>query len=200
MLDMLCDDCRAHFEQLQACLNAAGIPYRINPRIVRGLDYYTKTVFELITTTKDGNLTVCGGGRYDHLVEQLGGPDLPAVGFGMGLERVLMLMDSEGIEIPDPKQYDVFVTYMGDNLLRAFDLVENLRNQGIRADMDHCSRSLKAQFKYANKTGAPFSATIGEEEAQNGTVKIKNMETREERIVPTAEAAETIRQMRKEAE
>ncbi|MBQ9252029.1 MAG: histidine--tRNA ligase [Clostridia bacterium] len=200
MLDVLCDDCKAHFEQLQACLDAAGVPYRINSRIVRGLDYYTKTVFELITTTKDGNLTVCGGGRYDHLVEQLGGPDLPAVGFGMGLERVLMLLDAEGIQIPEPAHYEVFVTYMGDHRIQAFHLVESLRNQGIRADMDHCGRSLKAQFKYANKTGAPISATIGDEEAENGTVKLKNMATREECTVPVEEAGARILEMRKDEE
>ena len=198
MIDMLCDDCRAHFEELQSCLTAGGIPYQINPRIVRGLDYYTRTVFELITSTPDGNLTVCGGGRYDHLVEQLGGPDLPAVGFGMGLERVLMLMDAEGIQIPEPAHYDVFVTYMGEHRLKAFELVESLRAEGWRADMDHCSRSLKAQFKYANKTGAPFSATIGDDEAKNGTVILKNMVTREERTVPVREAGKTLAEMRKE--
>ncbi len=195
MLDYLCEDCRAHFEQLQDCLQASGIPFRIDSRIVRGLDYYTKTVFELITSTKDGNLTVCGGGRYDHLVSQLGGPDLPAVGFGMGIERVLMLLDGEGIVIPRPDQYEVFVTYMGGCRMDAFRLVQSLRAQGFRADMDHCSRSLKAQFKYANKTGAPFSATIGEEEAQAGTVKIKNMATKAEKTVPQAAAAETLRAM-----
>ncbi len=195
MLDVLCDDCKAHFEQLQQCLSTAGIPYRINSRIVRGLDYYTKTVFELITSTKDGNLTVCGGGRYDHLVEQLGGPDLPAVGFGMGIERVLMLMDSEQIEIPNPNQYDVFVTYMGENRIRAFSFTEQLRAGGIKADMDHCDRSLKAQFKYANKTGAPITATIGDEEAENGTVKLKHMTTREERTVSLTEATGAITDM-----
>ncbi len=195
MLDVLCDDCREHFLQLQECLKAADIPFRVDSRIVRGLDYYTKTVFELITKTPDGNLTVCGGGRYDHLVEQLGGPDLPAVGFGMGIERVLMLLDAEGVEIPRPDLYEVFVTYMGDNRMAAFTLTQDLRNAGIRADLDHCGRSLKAQFKYANKTGAPLSATIGDEEAQNGTVKLKNMETKEERTVPAAQAAETVRNM-----
>ena len=195
MLDVLCDDCKNHFEELQACLKVSGIPYQIDSRIVRGLDYYTKTVFELITTTKDGNLTVCGGGRYDNLVEQLGGPSLPAVGFGMGIERVLMLLDSDGVELPKPNQYDVFVTYMGDNRLAAFSLVQALRNGGIKADMDHCSRSLKAQFKYANKTGAPLSGTIGDEEAAAGAVKLKNMATREERTVPVAEAADAVREM-----
>ena len=197
MLDVLCDDCKNHFEELQACLTSAGIPYRINPRIVRGLDYYTKTVFELITTTKDGNLTVCGGGRYDNLVEQLGGPSMPAVGFGMGLERVLMLLDGEGIEIPKPDLYDVFVTYMGENKVAAFSLVQQLRKAGVKADMDHTGRSLKAQFKYANKTGALLSATLGDDEVANGVVKFKNMATKEERTVALAEAAECVKDMLK---
>ncbi len=195
MLDCLCDECRAHFEKLQQCLAAAGIPFAIDSRIVRGLDYYTKTVFELITKTPQGNLTVCGGGRYDNLVEQLGGDPLPGVGFGMGLERVLMLLDGEGIEIPQPRLYDVFVTFMGANELAAFSLVERLRAAGLKADMDHCGRSLKAQFKYANKTGAALTATIGDEEAASGTVKLKNMATREERTAAVADAAEAAREM-----
>ena len=195
MLDVLCDECKAHFEQLQACLNAAKIPYQIDSRIVRGLDYYTKTVFELITTNKDGSLTICGGGRYDNLVEQLGGPSMPAVGFGMGIERVLMLLDQEGVVIPQPSQYDVFVTYMGAGKLAAFELVLKLRAAGLKADMDHTGRSLKAQFKYANKLGAPICATLGDDEIAGGVVKLKHMQTREERTVPMAEVAETIRAM-----
>ena len=141
MLDLLCDECREHFDQLQQCLTQAGIPFRVNSRIVRGLDYYTKTVFELVTETKDGKLTVCGGGRYDNLVSQIGEQDIPAVGFGMGLERVLMLLDSEGVEIPKPEQYEVFVTYMGQNRPYAFDLVQRMRRAGIRADLDDsCDR------------------------------------------------------------
>ena len=193
MLDMLCDECKFHFEGLQKCLSEAGIPYRINSRIVRGLDYYTKTVFELITATKDGNLTVCGGGRYDNLVAQVGGPDLPAVGFGMGIERVLMLMESEGITIPEPERFDLFVTYMGDNRLKAFSLVQQLRSNGFKADMDHCGRSLKAQFKFANKTGAKWTGVIGDDEAASGSVKLKNMETGEETTVPVCQAEEILR-------
>lgn len=197
MLDVLCDDCKAHFAQLQRYLDAAGVPYQVDSRIVRGLDYYTKTVFELITQTKDGNLTVCGGGRYDHLVEQLGGPALHAVGFGMGIERVLMLLDSEGVVIPRPNQYDVFVTYMGQNDVPAFTLVQQLRGAGLKADMDHTGRSLKAQFKYANKTGAPLCATLGDEEVAAGAVKIKHMQTKEERLVPLADAVSAAREMLK---
>ena len=192
MLNMLCDECREHFEQLKMCLDESGIPYQVNPRIVRGLDYYTKTVFELITRTKAGDLTVCGGGRYDHLVEQIGGQDLPAVGFGMGLERVLMLMEADGIQIPEPDRYDIFVTYMGANIGKAFDLVQKLRSQGIKADMDHCGRSLKAQFKYANKTGVRWTGVIGDEEAAMNMVKMRNMENGEEKTVPVAEAASVI--------
>ena len=201
MLDSLCDECREHFTQLQECLRVAGIPFQVNPKIVRGLDYYTKTVFEIITSTPEGKLTVCGGGRYDHLVSQLGGPDIPAVGFGMGIERVLMLMNSEGIVIPEPPVLDVFVTFMGGYRLEAFRLVEDLRKQGLRADMDHCGRSLKAQFKYANKTGAPVSATIGEEEAAKSEVRLKDMNNGSEEVVPVSEACSAVRKMiGKEAE
>ena len=131
---------------------------------------------------------MCGGGRYDHLVSQIGGPDLPAVGFGMGIERVLMLMDSENISIPEPDRYDLFVTYMGENRLKAFSLVQQLRNEGFKADMDHCGRSLKAQFKFANKTGAKWTGVIGDDEAASGSVKLKNMETGEETTVPVTQA------------
>ncbi len=195
MLDMLCPECADHFAKLQQCLTAAGVPFEIDSHIVRGLDYYTKTVFELITATKDGNLTVCGGGRYDNLVAELGGPELPAVGFGMGLERVLMLLDGEGIELPKPRLYDVFVTYMGDHAIEAFSLVQRLRAAGLKADMDHCGRSLKAQFKYANKVSAAVTATIGDEEAAQQAVKLKHMETREEKTVGYADAAEAVRGM-----
>lgn len=195
ILDLLCDDCADHFAQLQECLQAAGIPYVVDSRIVRGLDYYTKTVFELITQTHEGNLTVCGGGRYDNLVEELGGPSIPAAGFGMGIERLLMLLNSEGVQLPCPDTLDVFVTYMGQTKLAAFRLVEELRAAGIKADMDHCGRSLKAQFKFANKTGAPLTATLGEEELAQGVVKLRDMNTRQERIAPMAEVAEAIHEM-----
>jgi histidyl-tRNA synthetase len=194
MLDLLCDECREHFDQLKACLDQAGIPYRVNARIVRGLDYYTKTVFELVTRTEEGNLTVCGGGRYDNLVEQIGDQSIPGIGFGMGLERVLMLLKNEGIEIPKPLWYEVFVTYMGENRPAAFALVQQLRKAGIRADLDHCGRSLKAQFKYANKTGAPITAVIGDEEAANGTVKLKRMADGEEKTVAAADACEAVKE------
>ncbi|MBQ8537355.1 MAG: histidine--tRNA ligase [Clostridia bacterium] len=198
MLDMLCDECKEHFEQLQTYLKAANVPYQIDSRIVRGLDYYTKTVFELITQTPQGNLTVCGGGRYDKLVEQLGGPSTPAVGFGMGIERVLMLLESQGVELPQPRMLDVFVAYMGAECKpAAFSLVQSLRAAGIKADCDHCGRSLKAQFKFANKTGAPLTAVLGGDELAQGVVKLRNMMTKEESTVNLSDAAQAVKEMLK---
>ena len=175
-----------------------GVPaenFAVDLTIARGLDYYTKTVFELITKTENGNLTVCGGGRYDNLVEELGGPSLHAVGFGMGIERVLMLLDSEGVVIPKPTLYDVFVTYMGAHQVEAFSLVQKLRDAGLKADMDHTGRSLKAQFKYANKMGATLTATLGDEEIASGVVKVKNMATKEEQTIALDNIADGIRNM-----
>ena len=125
----------------------------------------------------------------------IGGPDLPAVGFGMGLERVLLLLNSEGIQIPEPALFDAFVTFMGSHQYDAFELVQDLRLHGLRADMDHCGRSLKAQFKYANKAKAPITAVIGDEEAENGNVKLKHMATGTENIVSRKNAAEAVREM-----
>ncbi len=195
MMDCLCDECREHFEELKQYLEAAGIRYVVDKRIVRGLDYYTKTVFEVVTGTPNGELTVCGGGRYDGLVEELGGPSIPAVGFGMGIERVLMLLDSEGVVIPKPTLYDVFVTYMGAHQVEAFSLVQKLRDAGLKADMDHTGRSLKAQFKYANKMGATLTATLGDEEIASGVVKVKNMTTKEEQTIALDNIADGIRNM-----
>ena len=130
------------------------------------------------------------------IISQLGGPDIPAVGFGMGIERVLMLMNSEGIVIPEPPVLDVFVTFMGGNQQQAFKLVQQLRAAGVKADMDHVGRSLKAQFKYANKTGAPVTAVIGDDEAASGTVKLKRMSDGTEQTVGVKDAAEAIREMK----
>ncbi len=198
MLDMLCEECSGHFSSLQSYLSAAGIPYAIDSRIVRGLDYYTKTVFELITKTPQGNLTVCGGGRYDRLVEELGGPEMPAVGFGMGLERILMLLDSQGIELNQSRQMDVFVASLGDEArIPAFALVQSLRKAGVKADCDHMGKSLKAQFKYADKVSVPLIAILGGDELQKGVVKVRNMGTREETEVPISDATEAIAEMMK---
>ena len=176
MLDNLCDDCRGHFEKLQGYLAAQGISYEIDSRIVRGLDYYTKTVFEIITDTENGPLTVCGGGRYDGLVEELGGPATPGIGFGMGMERVIMVQDARGIAPKAPALYDAFVVTMGDEARQeGVRLVKELRDNGIKADLDHAARSMKAQFKYADKIGASKVLVIAGDELAAGVVKVRDM-------------------------
>ena len=178
MLDNLCDDCRSHFEKLQGYLSAQGIEYEIDSRIVRGLDYYTKTVFEIITDTDNGPLTVCGGGRYDGLVEELGGPATPGIGFGMGMERVIMVQDARGIAPKAPALYDAFVVTMGDEARReGVKLVNELRNAGIKADLDHAARSMKAQFKYADKLGVSKVLVLAGDELEKGVVKLRDMDS-----------------------
>lgn len=176
MLDNLCEDCREHFEKLKSYLDAMQIAYEIDPRIVRGLDYYTKTVFEIITETPNGNLTVCGGGRYDGMVEQLGGPATPGIGFGMGVERMIMVQDLRSIAPQAPALYDVFVVTMGDDArTEGIRLVAELRAAGLKADIDHAARSMKAQFKYANKVGVGKVVVIAGDELAKGVVKLRNM-------------------------
>lgn len=197
MLDHLCGECSAHFEQLKQYLEAADVRYTVDARIVRGLDYYTKTVFEVVTATPGGELTVCGGGRYDGLVQELGGPAIPAVGFGMGIERVLMLLDlleeGESPLIIDDERPQAFVACLNRGLsLQAFSLMQGLRAAGLRADMDHQGRSLKAQFKYADKLGALYMAILGDDEAAKGVIKLRDMRTKEEWEAPQAEAAQAI--------
>ena len=200
MLDDLCDECQTHFEDLKRYLDAAETPYVIDTGIVRGLDYYTKTVFELTTSTPSGTLTACGGGRYDKLVEEVGGPSIPAVGFGMGIERVLMLLDQLPAEDQKLKVLsnapDVFVASLNKALaVNAFELTLALRKAGLKADMDHAARSLKAQFKYADKLGAAYVAILGEDEVAKSVVKLRNMNTKEEQEISLAAAPEAIRRL-----
>ncbi len=174
--DHLCQDCSSHFNSVKKYLDLAGLDYQINPLIVRGLDYYTKTVFEFVTVALGTQGTVCGGGRYDGLVEQLGGNSTPCVGFGMGLERVLMLAEASGATIPEEKRVDLYFSTMNQEAYdKAFVLASELRGKGLKVELDHLGRSLKAQFKYADKIKAKFVATIGEDELANNSVVIKNM-------------------------
>ncbi len=184
MLDSLCDDCRDHFEKLQSYLRALDIPYEIDARIVRGLDYYTKTVFEIITDTDNGPLTVCGGGRYDGLVEELGGPDTCGIGWGMGVERMIMVQDARGTAPEAPALYDVFVCTLGEDArLEGVKLVRELRAAGLRADLDHAARSLKAQFKFAGKANAKYVVTLAGDELARGVVRLRDMDASEEKEV-----------------
>ena len=188
MLDNLCPDCAAHFEKLKKYLAALGISYEIDARIVRGLDYYTKTVFEIITETPQGNLTVCGGGRYDGLVKELGGPETPGIGFGMGVERMIMVQDLRGTAPKAPDLYDVFVVTLGDDArVEGVKLVNELREAGIKADLDHSARSMKAQFKYANKLGVKKVIVIAGDELEKGVVKLRDMENSTEAEIARGE-------------
>lgn len=172
ILDFICDECKEHFEKLKNYLTTMGIEYNVDPQIVRGLDYYSKTVFEVI---KDG-LTICGGGRYDYLVEEIGGPKTPAMGFGLGLERLLLTLEEEGIKIEEPNRCDLFIGSMGDNAkLKAMKLAFDLRKEGLKVDIDHLGKSVKAQMKYANKIGARFTFVIGDSEIQENMVNVKRM-------------------------
>lgn len=176
ILDNLCDECKDHFDQVKAFLDAKGIDYQINPLIVRGLDYYTKTVFEIISDSLGAQSTVCGGGRYDGLVEECGGPKTPGIGFAIGLERLMMILEAQkAIDIIE-EPMDIYIATIGDMArLKASDLISVLRKKGISADMDHVGRSIKAQFKYAGKQGYKFVCTIGENELTTGDLRIKNM-------------------------
>lgn len=179
--DYLCDECREHFASVQKYLDAAGVEYTVNPTIVRGLDYYTKTVFEFVTDFIGAQGTVCGGGRYDGLIEELGGKHLPSLGFAMGIERLLMLMDKRGIEIPEPSTCDLYVAVMGEKAsLKSFEIIKAVRSCGLIAETDVVGRGLRAQMKYADKIGAKFSMVLGDNEIEQGKAVIKNMSSGEQ--------------------
>ncbi|MCH5298093.1 MAG: histidine--tRNA ligase [Ruminococcus sp.] len=178
--DYLCDECKEHFAQVQKYLDVAGVEYIVNPTIVRGLDYYTKTVFEFVTDFIGAQGTVCGGGRYDGLIEELGGKHLPSLGFAMGIERLLMLMDKQGIEIPKPSSCDLYVATMGDKAKeKAFSLIKSVRDCGLIAETDVVGRGLRPQMKYADKIGAKFSIVLGDNEIEQNSAEVKNMTTGE---------------------
>ena len=172
ILDYMCEECDSHFAEVKKYLDILNIPYTVDPGIVRGLDYYTKTIFEIL----NDDFTVCGGGRYDRLIEQLGGPEMPAVGFGLGIERLLLTLQNEGIEIPNEGLYDLYIGARGeDGKLASFKLANALRTRGIKTEINHMGRSLKAEMKYANKIGAKFTVVLGDDELQTGNAKLKRM-------------------------
>ena len=177
-MDYVCDDCRNHMDQLTSLLDAIGIRYELDPMLVRGLDYYTKTVFEIVSGMPGAQGTLCGGGRYDGLIKELGGPDMPAVGFGLGMERLLLIMDQLGVTVEKPLRYELMLLGMGDDGKKlAFVLCQKLRALGICADTDHVGRSVKAQMKYADKAGAANVLVIGDNEISENKALIKNMKT-----------------------
>lgn len=178
ILDYLCDDCKEHFEKVKKLLDVAKVKYIVDDKIVRGLDYYTKTVFEFVSDAIGAQGTVCGGGRYDGLVEEIGGNKVSGIGFATGIERLLMVMENNGVSFGDNKRVRLYVAPIGDNAkIKAFEIVSDLREKGIIADTDHMERGVKAQFKYADKISAEFVATLGDNELKDGVVNLKNMAT-----------------------
>lgn len=181
VIDYLCDECKEHFENVQKYLKAQNIEYTINPQIVRGLDYYTKTVFEFVSNSIGAQGTVCGGGRYDGLVEELGGQHTPSLGFAMGIERLMLLMEAQGCEFPKAEKPDLFIVALGEKAtLKAVEIAKDMREEGFSALLDLNQRSVRAQMKYADKLGAKFNVVIGDNEVEAKTAKLKNMQTGEE--------------------
>lgn len=180
ILDYLCEECSEHFKTLQSYLTAMNIDFKINPKIVRGLDYYTKTVFEFVTTDIGAQGTVCGGGRYDGLIEELGGQPTPSLGFAMGLERLILTMQKQGCNFLENESCDLYIASMGENAhIKAITLTQKLREEGFWVEYDVMDRGLKAQMKYSNKLKAKFTMIIGDDELNSGKAKIQNTETRD---------------------
>ncbi len=181
IIDYLCDECEEHFKAVQKYLDVMDIKYTINPTIVRGLDYYTKTVFEFVSTSIGAQGTVLGGGRYDGLIEELGGANTPSLGFAMGLERLMLVLDEEKFEYPQSPKPDLFIVAMGEKgKLKAVELASELRYEGCNVLYDLGNRSMKAQMKLANKVGAVSLIVIGDDEIENDTVTLKMMDTGEQ--------------------
>ena len=186
--DFLCEDCSDHFEKLREYLSVMGIEYEINPKIVRGLDYYTRTVFEFICSDLGAQATVCGGGRYDGLIEQLGGKPTPALGFGMGLERLILTMEKQGCDFMEAKKCDLYIAPMSEDAAsKAMAIASALRNEGFFVEYDLIGRGLKAQMKYADKIGARFVIVLGSDELDSGKARLKNMRSGEQTDIDLGE-------------
>ena len=193
VIDFLCDDCKNHFEAVKANLNAMNIDFKVNPKIVRGLDYYTRTVFEFVSNDIGAQSTVCGGGRYDGLIAQMGGPQTPSLGFAMGIERLMMVLKAQNAELPEAPTCDLFIATLGENAtLKASALCKELRDEGYKAETDICGRGLKAQMKYANKIGAKFTLVLGDNEVENGKASLKNMSNSSEKEINLNELTEEL--------
>lgn len=193
-LEYLCDGCRAHFEKLQSILSSAGVEFKVNPSVVRGLDYYTGTVFEFISSAIGAQGTVCGGGRYNNLVSEVGGKPTPAVGFGMGLERLIMILENLNLYLGEPETPTIYIAPTSEaEAEAAFSVVGELRKKGVSAECDIMGRSLKAQMKYAGKRGYAFVAVMGADEINSGKIKIKRMSDGVETECAISDMAEVLR-------
>ena len=197
VIDFLCDECQDHFDGVKAHLDAADIKYTVNPQIVRGLDYYTKTVFEFVSGDIGAQSTVCGGGRYDGLVSQMGGPQVAALGFGMGIERLMLALQNQNANFPEAKKCDIYIAPMGSAAaIKSTELCTSLRRDGFEAQCDVCGRGLKAQMKYADKIGALYSVVLGDNELEQNKCNVKNMTTGEMRELSLSNFAEQFMQLK----
>ncbi|MDY4129362.1 histidine--tRNA ligase [Peptostreptococcus porci] len=195
MADHLCEDCQKHFETLKEYLDEMEIRYSVDKKIVRGLDYYKRTAFEIISNDLGSQSTVCGGGRYDGLVELIGGPKgFSGIGFGMGAERLLLTLEANDIEIENPNRTDIFIVTIGEKAkLKSFSLLKELRKEHFSADKDHLDRSVKAQFKYSNKINSKFTIVIGDDELEKDEASLKDMETGEQRLIKISEIVDELK-------
>lgn len=201
ILDYLDDESQAHFDEVRAMLDSLNIPYVIDTNMVRGLDYYNHTIFEFITTIDKSELTICAGGRYDSLVEYFGGPETAGFGFGLGLERLLLVLDKQGIELPVEESLDVYIAVLGSGANgKALELVQAIRYQGFKAERDYLGRKIKAQFKSADTFKAKTVITLGESEVESGQVNVKNNSTREEVTVSFEELTKNFAAVLKQLE
>ncbi len=190
MLDHLCGDCKVHFDTVEQGLKKLNIPFEVNPRLVRGLDYYTRTTFELVMGHMGAQNTVAAGGRYDGLVQEIGGPATPGIGFALGVERAISLMSTEKLEPPRPM---LFIAALGhDAVTFALPLVNTLKSSGIKVDTDYAGSSLKSQMKKADKTGATYTLIIGEQEMKGGNAILRNMKTKEQTSLPLTDIVEAV--------
>ena len=201
ILDYLDEESQAHFDEVRTMLDSLNIPYVIDTNMVRGLDYYNHTIFEFITTVDKSELTICAGGRYDSLVEYFGGPETAGFGFGLGLERLLLVLDKQGIELPVEENLDVYIAVLGSGANgKALELVQAIRYQGFKAERDYLGRKIKAQFKSADTFKAKTVITLGESEVESGQVNVKNNATREEITVSFEELTKNFAAVLKQLE
>ena len=201
ILDYLDEESQAHFDEVRTMLDSLNIPYVIDTNMVRGLDYYNHTIFEFITTIDKSELTICAGGRYDSLVEYFGGPETAGFGFGLGLERLLLVIDKQGIELPVEESLDVYIAVLGSGANgKALELVQAIRYQGFKAERDYLGRKIKAQFKSADTFKAKTVITLGESEVESGQVNVKNNATREEVTVSFEELTKNFAAVLKQLE
>lgn len=201
ILDYLDEESQAHFDEVRAMLDSLNIPYVIDTNMVRGLDYYNHTIFEFITTIDKSELTICAGGRYDSLVEYFGGPETAGFGFGLGLERLLLVLDKQGIELPVEESLDVYIAVLGSDANgKALELVQAIRYQGFKAERDYLGRKIKAQFKSADTFKVKTVITLGESEVESGQVNVKNNATREEITVSFEELTKNFAAVLKQLE